>query len=94
MVWGDPLQEGQRGQREEGKRGKEVCHGAGPVPQVPHRQGSGVGGTGEDVGGGVGGSSAGGTEDVRGPAYPLKIGVEGRAEPRTKLGQGGLVGAG
>ena len=40
------------GQREcEGERKgrEELRHGAGTVPQVPHRQGSGMGGTGKDV---------------------------------------------
>ena len=43
----------------------------GPAPQVPLRQGSGVGGTGEDVGGVVGGTSTGWAERVRGSANPL-----------------------
>ena len=53
-----------------------------------------MGGTVEEVGGGVGGPSARGAEVVRGPANPLQVGFEGRTEPRTKLGQGGTVGAG
>ena len=53
-----------------------------------------MGGTVEKVGGGMGGPSAGGAQVVRGPADPLQVGFEGRAEPRTKLGQGGTVRAG
>ena len=37
----------------------------------------------DDVGGGMGESSAGGTEVVRSSAYPLQIGVEGRADPQV-----------
>ena len=39
VVWGD------REVREKRKRGKEDCDGAGPVPLVPHRPRSGLGGT-------------------------------------------------
>ena len=54
MVWGVPRKEGQRECEEVRKGREELRHGAGTVPQVPHRQGSGMGGTGKDVGGGVG----------------------------------------
>ena len=53
-----------------------------------------MGGAVEEVGGGVGSPSAGGAKVVRGPANPLQVGIEGRTEPRTKLGEGGTVGAG
>ena len=53
-----------------------------------------MGGTVEEVGGGVGGPSAGGAQVVRGPANPLQVGFKGRTEPRTELGQSGTVGAG
>ena len=68
---------GQWGQRKERKGGNEVCNGTGPVPQVPLRQGSRVGGAGEDMGGVMGGSSAGGAEVVRGSANQLQVVVEG-----------------
>ena len=38
--------------------------------------------------------SAGGTEPIQGPADPLQICLQGRAEPRTQLGKGGAVGTG
>ena len=53
-----------------------------------------MGGAVEEVGGGVGGPSAGGAQAVRGPANPLQICLEGRAEPQTQLGKGGAVGTG
>ena len=53
-----------------------------------------MGGAVEEVGGGVGGPSAGGAQVVRGSADPLQIGFEGRAEPRAELGECGSVGAG
>ena len=31
---------------------------------------------------------------VPGPAHPLQVGIKGRTEPRTKLGEGGTVGGG
>ena len=64
VVWGAKRQEGQRGCEGERKGWEELRHGAGMVPLVPHRQGSGMGGTGEDVCRGVGCSAAGGTERV------------------------------
>ena len=62
VVWGAPWQEGQRTCEWERKGREELHHGIVTVPQVPHRQGSGVGGTGEDVCRGVGCTTAGGTE--------------------------------
>ena len=53
-----------------------------------------MGGTVKKMGGGVGGPSAGGAQVVRGPADPLEVRFEGRAEPRAKLRQGGTVRAG
>ena len=53
-----------------------------------------MGGAGEEVGCSVGCPSAGGAEPIRGPADPLQICLEGRAEPRTQLGKGGAVGTG
>ena len=53
-TWERPECEGKRKGRE------KLRHGAGTVPQVPHRQGSGVGGTGEEVCRGVGCTTAGG----------------------------------
>ena len=44
----------------EGTGGTPPRRGAGTVSQVPHRQGSGMGGTGEDVCRGVGCTTAGG----------------------------------
>ena len=68
------------------KKGREEArHGTGPVPEVQGRKGGGVGGTGEYMGSGVGGASAGGTEVVLGSANPLKERVEGRAEPQMQL---------
>ena len=43
------------------------------------------------MGCGVGCPSAGGAEPVRGPADPLQICPEGRAEPRTQLGKGDAI---
>ena len=54
MVWGAPRQEGEREFEGERKGREELHHDAGTVPQVPHRQGTGMGGTGEDVSRGVG----------------------------------------
>ena len=51
-------------------------------------------GTGEEVGCGVGCPSAGGAEPIRGPANPFQICLEGWAEPRTQLGEGGTIGTG
>ena len=65
MVWGAPRQEGQKEYEGERKGWEELRHGAGTVPQVPHRQGSGMGGTGEDVCCGVGCTTAGGTGGVQ-----------------------------
>ena len=44
--------------------------------------------------GGVRSCSTGWAKGVRGSAYPLQKAVEGRAEPRAELGEGGAVGAG
>ena len=60
-MWGAPRQEGQMEYEGEWDGKEELHHGAGMVPQVPHRQGSGMGGTGKDVSRGVGGTTAGGT---------------------------------
>ena len=94
VVWGAPRQEGQRECEGERKGREELRHGAGTVPQVPHRQGSGMGGTGKDVCCGVGCQTAGGAKSVRAPADPLQIGVKGRTEPGSQLGKGGAVGTG
>ena len=57
-------QEGQRECEGEWDGREELRHGAGTVPQLPLRQGSGMGGTGEDVSCGVGCTAAGGAEGV------------------------------
>ena len=57
-------QEGQRECEGERKGWEELRHGAGTVPQVPHRQGTGMGGTGEDLSRGVGCTMAGGAEGM------------------------------
>ena len=58
------VQEGQR-EYEVGRKGREeLPHGIETVPQVPHLQGTGMGGTGEDVSCGVGCTAAGGAEGV------------------------------
>ena len=48
----------------ERKGREELRHGAVLVPQVPRRQGSGMGGTGKDVSHGVGCTTTSGTEGV------------------------------
>ena len=53
-----------------------------------------MGGTGEQVTGGVVTCTAGGTGRVVGHADPRSVGVEETAVAGTKLGQGGAVGAG
>ena len=53
----------------ERKGREELHHGAGMVPQVPHRQGSGMGGTGKEVSHGVGCTAAGGTGGVQAVTY-------------------------
>ena len=53
-----------------------------------------MGGTTEEMGGGVGGPSTGGAEVVWGSTDPLQIGFEGRAEPRAKLGEHRSIRAG
>ena len=64
------------------------------VPEIPNTQGSGVGRAGEKVGSGVGSRRARGTEAILGSPNPLQVGVEGRAEARSKLRQCGAVRAG
>ena len=81
-------------QVKEGKCREEIGCRAGSFPQVPHREGGGVRGTGEDMGGGMGSPSARGAEGVRGSAHPLQETVEGRAVAGTELGEDGSVAAG
>ena len=81
-------------QVEEGESRKKVRGRAGSFPQVPHREGGGVRGAGEDMGGGMGGPSARGAEGVRGSADPLQETVEGRAVAGAELGEDGTVAAG
>ena len=64
VVWGALRQKALIECEGERKGREELRHGAGTVPQVPHRQGSGMGGTGEYVCRGVGCTTAGGTEGV------------------------------
>ena len=63
-MWGAPRQEGQRECEGERKGREELPHGIETVPQVPHLQGTGMGGTGEDVSCGVGCTAAGRTDGV------------------------------
>ena len=72
-----------RKDRRKGKGMKVINYKARPVPQVQCGEGRWVGGTGEEVGCGMGSPSARGAEPVRGPADPLKICLEGRTEPRA-----------
>ena len=65
---GGAVKERKSGREEEWRR---VCRGTGLVPWVSLRQRGGMRGIEDDVGGGMGESSAGGTEVVRSSAYPL-----------------------
>ena len=53
-----------------------------------------MGGTGEKVGGSLGGASAGGAEVIRSSADPRKVSFEGRTETGAELGQSGSVNTG
>ena len=83
-----------RNSKGERKGGEELRNGTGPVPQVPHREGSRVGGAVEEVCRGVRGTTAGGTEVIRAPPDPLQVAVESRREPGPQLGKGGTGGSG
>ena len=64
-----------RNSKGERKGGEEFRNGAGPVPQVPHRKGSGMGRAGEEMCRGVGSTTAGRAEVVRASSDPLQVGV-------------------
>ena len=51
---------------------EELRHGAGTVPQVPHRKGSWVGGALKEMCRGVGRTTARLTKSIRAPPDPLK----------------------
>ena len=83
-----------RVQIEERQGRDEVHYQARSVPQVSHYKVGGMGGTGEEVGGGVVWPSAWGTEGVRRYIDPVYEAVKGGDVPRTKLGEGGTEAAG
>ena len=80
--------------KRERKGGEELRNSAGPVPQVSHRKGSGVGRAIKYVCRGMWGTTAGGTKIVRAPTNPLQVTVEGRTEPGPQLGKSGTGGSG
>ena len=63
-MWGALRQKALMECEGERKGREELRHGAVLVPQVPRRQGSGMGGTGKDVSHGVGCTTTSGTEGV------------------------------
>ena len=74
-LWGRALQ---RREVEVGQPRYEVSSLAGAVPEIFYSQVSGVGGTGEEVVGGVGSQAAGWAAVAGGPANGRLVGVEGR----------------
>ena len=74
-LWGRALQ---RREVEVGQPRYEVSSLAGAVPEIFYSQVSGVGGTGEEVVGGVGSQAARWAAVAGGPANGRLVGVEGR----------------